>query len=168
MSAFSSSERIYWGEEEDQWETKKSIRNQWGKCHFISKSQFLSQKVMTFDPDPPHFELIESTDRTQRPQTSNRPLSRNKRLKLPLVLLRVKGQPVHDLILLLWRNEVLYDQIPARTQHTSTHRFSLRWSYHNQGVYTWLSLCDEFFPHFFLHFLFTFLVLFFASSPEFR
>lgn len=59
------------------------------------------------------------------------PFSRNKRLELPLILLGVKGQPVHDLILLLWRDEVLYDQIPAGTQHTPMQRVSLR-SYQEQ------------------------------------
>lgn len=45
------------------------------------------------------------------------PFSRNQRLKLPLILLRVKGQSVHDLVFLLWWNEVLNDEVPARTQH---------------------------------------------------
>lgn len=52
----------------------------------------------------------------------HRPFSWNKRLKPPLVLLWVKGQSVHDLILLLWRDEVLYDQIPACSPHTAVQK----------------------------------------------
>lgn len=51
------------------------------------------------------------------------PFCRNQRFKLPLILLGVKHQPVHDLILLLWRDEVLYDQIPGSSEHTERQKF---------------------------------------------
>lgn len=51
----------------------------------------------------------------------SRPFSWNQRLEPPLVLLGVKHQSVHDLVLLLRRDEVLYDQVPAGAPHTHTH-----------------------------------------------
>lgn len=48
-------------------------------------------------------------------------LGRNERLEFPLVFVDIKHQPVHDLVLLLWGDEVLDYEVPAHVcAHTDT------------------------------------------------
>lgn len=49
------------------------------------------------------------------------PSGGHQRLELPLVLLTVEVQAVHDLVLLFWWDEVLDDQVPERVSGQETH-----------------------------------------------
>lgn len=114
LGGFTGRER----EREDQWETKRrkinlKLMSKEAKMLLWEALEGTEERASVF-----FFHLKVSLKRER--EIDRWPFRGNERLELPLILLWVEGQSVHDFVLLLWRDEVLYDQIPAGRQ-----RFSL-------------------------------------------